>query len=72
MSETIKRSPDHQFWLNRRLPRVENERDRFSSFGDNANKLTSFLVNQTGLVATAMASSIEEVERVAKVISVLA
>jgi hypothetical protein len=44
----------------------------FSSFGDNPNKLRSLFLNQTGPVATAMASWIEEVERVAKVISVLA
>ena len=44
----------------------------FSSLGDNANKLRSLFLNQTGPVATAMASWIEEVERLAKVISVLA
>jgi hypothetical protein len=44
----------------------------FSSLGDNANKLRSLFLNQTGPVATAMASWIEELERVAKVISVLA
>jgi hypothetical protein len=44
----------------------------FSSFGDNPNKLRSLFLNRTGPVATAMASWIEEVERVAKVISVLA
>jgi hypothetical protein len=49
-----------------------DERDRFFKLRRYANKLTSFLVNQTGPVATAMASSIEELERVAKVIRVLA
>jgi len=54
------------------LPRVENDALAFSSLGDNPNKLRSLFLNQTGPVATAMASSIEEVERVAKVIIVLA